>query len=46
MMLATRVMRSSFATIGPAASLLDAVRLLLQTNQRGLVLDKIGIFSA
>jgi CBS domain-containing protein len=42
-MLVTRIMRSSFATIRSSASLLEAVRLLLQTNQRGLpVLDKDG----
>lgn len=49
-MLATKIMRRSFATIGPAAKLLDVVRLLLQTNQRGIpVLDKdenlVGIVS-
>lgn len=42
-MLATKVMRSSFATIKPTTSLLEAARLLLQTNQRGLpVLDEDG----
>jgi CBS domain-containing protein len=42
-MLATNVMRTSFATIGPAASLVEVARLLLQTNQRGLpVIDKDG----
>ena len=30
------VMRRSFATIKPEASVLEAARLLLQTNQRGL----------
>jgi CBS domain-containing protein len=49
-MLATKIMRRSFATIRPTASLLDVVRLLLQTNQRGIpVLDKdenlVGIVS-
>lgn len=40
---ATRVMRSSFATIRPATTLVEVVRLLLQTNQRGLpVLDRDG----
>jgi CBS domain-containing protein len=42
-MLATKIMRSSFATIRSTASLLEAARLLLYTNQRGLpVLDKDG----
>lgn len=42
-MLATKVMRSSIATIRATTSLLEAVRLLLQTNQRGLpVLDNEG----
>jgi len=42
-MLATKIMRSSFVTIRSTASLLEATRLLLQTNQRGLpVLDKDG----
>lgn len=42
-MLATEIMRSSFETLGPTSALLDAVRLLLQTNQRGLpVLDDDG----
>ncbi len=42
-MLLTKVMRSSFATIKPETSLLEAARLLLQTNQRGLpVLDVDG----
>jgi CBS domain-containing protein len=36
-------MRSSFATVKPVTPLLDAVRLLLETNQRGLpVLDDHG----
>lgn len=43
-MLATKVMRSSFATIRPTTMLCEAVRLLLRTNQRGLpVLDKDGM---
>lgn len=38
------VMRGSFATIRPDASLLDAAHLLLETNQRGLpVVDREGI---
>ncbi len=42
-MLAAEVMRSSFATVKPTTSLIDAARLLLQTNQRGLpVLDDRG----
>ncbi|HVX76923.1 MAG TPA: CBS domain-containing protein [Bradyrhizobium sp.] len=42
-MLASDVMRSSFETIKPTASLIDVVRLLLKTNQRGLpVLDDDG----
>jgi CBS domain-containing protein len=42
-MLATDVMRSSFATIKPAATVLDAVQLLLETDQRGLpVIDDAG----
>jgi len=37
------VMRRSFATIKPEASLLDAAHLLLETNQRGLpVVDSEG----
>jgi CBS domain-containing protein len=37
------VMRRSFATIKPDASLLDAAHLLLETNQRGLpVIDSDG----
>ena len=35
-MLATNVMRRSFATIRSTTSLLEATRLLLQTNQRAL----------
>jgi CBS domain-containing protein len=42
-MRATDVMLSSFATVKPGAALIDAVRLLLQTNQRGLpVVDDDG----
>ena len=42
-MLATDVMRSSFATIKPAATVLNAVELLLETDQRGLpVIDDAG----
>jgi CBS domain-containing protein len=42
-MLATEVMRTSFAVVKPTTPLIDAVRLLLQTNQRGLpVLDDKG----
>lgn len=42
-MLATEVMRTSFATVTPDTSLLEASRLLLQTNQRGLpVVDREG----
>jgi CBS domain-containing protein len=38
------VMRRSFATIRPDASLLDAAHLLLETNQRGLpVVDREGM---
>lgn len=33
-MLATEVMRSSFATVKPTTPLIDAARLLLETNQR------------
>jgi CBS domain-containing protein len=41
--LATKVMRSSLATIRPTTSLLEATRLLLETNQRALpVLDDRG----
>ncbi|WOH80141.1 hypothetical protein RX327_30550 [Bradyrhizobium sp. BEA-2-5] len=35
-MLATDVMRGSFATIKPTVTVLDAVELLLETDQRGL----------
>ncbi|QOZ28513.1 CBS domain-containing protein [Bradyrhizobium sp. CCBAU 51753] len=35
-MLALELMRTSFATIKPSAPLLDAVRTLLETDQRGL----------
>jgi CBS domain-containing protein len=42
-MLATEVMRTSFATVKPATPLIDAARLLLESNQRGLpVLDHDG----
>ncbi|WP_246709515.1 CBS domain-containing protein [Bradyrhizobium sp. 6(2017)] len=42
-MLATDVMRSSFATIKPTATVLNAVELLLETDQRGLpVIDDAG----
>src|SRR4051794_35230517 len=42
-MLATEAMRTSFATVKPATPLIDAARLLLETNQRGLpVLDDEG----
>jgi CBS domain-containing protein len=42
-MLATEIMRSSFATVEPTTSVLDAVRLLLETSQRGLpVIDDNG----
>lgn len=42
-MRATDVMLSSFATVKPGTALIDAVRLLLQTNQRGLpVVDDDG----
>jgi len=42
-MLATEVMRISFATVKPETPLIDAARLLLETNQRGLpVLDHDG----
>ncbi|MFB9263298.1 CBS domain-containing protein [Bradyrhizobium erythrophlei] len=42
-MLATDVMRTSFTTTKPGAPLLNAVRLLLETGQRGLpVLDDTG----
>jgi CBS domain-containing protein len=37
------VMRSSFATVKPNTTLLEAARLLLETNQRGLpVVDENG----
>ncbi|HTO62785.1 MAG TPA: CBS domain-containing protein [Bradyrhizobium sp.] len=36
-------MRRSFATVGPTTTLVEAARLLLETNQRGLpVLDQAG----
>ncbi|ANW00324.1 CBS domain-containing protein [Bradyrhizobium icense] len=42
-MLATEIMRSSFATVKPTTSALDTLRLLLETNQRGLpVIDDAG----
>ena len=42
-MRATDIMRSSFATVKPGTSVLDAARLLLETNQRGLpVVDEEG----
>ena len=49
-MLATDVMRSSFATIKPTANVLDAVQLLLETDQRGLPVinddgDLVGMIS-
>ena len=49
-MLAIKVMRSSFETITSSTSLVEAARLLLQTNQRGLPVlnesgDLIGILS-
>ncbi len=49
-MLATDVMRSSFATIKPTASVLDAVQLLIETDQRGLPVindagDLVGMIS-
>lgn len=38
------VMRRSFATIKPDAPLMDAVQLLMETNQRGLpVVDRDGM---
>jgi CBS domain-containing protein len=41
--LATKVMRRSFEKINPMTSLVEAARLLLQTNQRGLpVVDENG----
>jgi CBS domain-containing protein len=49
-MLATDVMRTSFATIKPGATVLDAVQLLLETDQRGLPVigddgELVGIIS-
>ena len=49
-MLATDVMRTSFATIKPGAAVLDAVQLLLETDQRGLPVigddgELVGIIS-
>jgi CBS domain-containing protein len=42
-MRASEVMRRSFATVRPDTPLIDAARLLLETNQRGLpVLDNEG----
>jgi CBS domain-containing protein len=42
-MLATEIMRTSFATVKSDAPIIDAARLLMQTNQRGLpVLDNDG----
>jgi CBS domain-containing protein len=42
-MRASEVMRRSFATVKPDTQLIDAARLLLETNQRGLpVLDEEG----
>ncbi|WP_249150884.1 CBS domain-containing protein [Bradyrhizobium japonicum] len=42
-MKAADIMRTWFATIGPSAPLLDALHLLLETNQRGLpVVDDGG----
>jgi CBS domain-containing protein len=42
-MRAAEVMRTSFATVKLSTSLIDAARLLLETNQRGLpVLDDEG----
>ncbi len=42
-MRATELMRSSFVAVKPTTTLVDAARLLLQTNQRGLpVLDDDG----
>ena len=42
-MLASEVMRSSFATVKPTTTLVEAARLLLETNQRGLpVLNDAG----
>lgn len=49
-MRAADVMRSSFATVKPGTTVLDAARLLLETNQRGLPViddggDLVGIIS-
>jgi CBS domain-containing protein len=46
----TDVMRSSFATVKPGTPVIEAARLLLQTNQRGLPVldgegDLVGIIS-
>ncbi|OCK53808.1 CBS domain-containing protein [Bradyrhizobium sp. LMTR 3] len=42
-MLATEIMRRSFATVKPTTSVLDDLRLLLETNQRCLpVIDDAG----
>jgi CBS domain-containing protein len=42
-MLTTEIMRSSYASIRPTTSVLDALRLLLETNQGGLpVIDDSG----
>jgi CBS domain-containing protein len=42
-MRAADVMRTSFATVKPSTRVIDAARLLLETNQRGLpVLDDDG----
>ncbi|MET4177298.1 CBS domain-containing protein [Bradyrhizobium sp. LA6.1] len=43
-MRASDIMRTSFATVRPEAPLLEALHLLLETNQRGLpVLDHGGV---
>jgi len=49
-MRAIDVMRNSFAMVKPSTALIDAVRLLLETNQRGLLVvdsegDLVGIIS-
>lgn len=49
-MRASDVMLGSFVTVKPGTTLIDAVRLLLQTNQRGLPVvndggDLVGIIS-
>lgn len=49
-MRASEVMLGSFATVKPSTRLLDAARLLLETNQRGLPVvnddgDLVGIIS-